>query len=193
MADYPYSDAALEVEARVSDLLSRMTLDDKVGLIFHSSTGLANPESRDQYGRPAAGELIRDRHITAFLLQGSPKSGRELAEWHNRVQRIALEHPLGIPVTVSSDPRHAVTDNPLTGNESAAFSRWPEPIGIAAIGDEAVAEQFGDVTRREYMAGGIRLALHPQIDLTTEPRWARQVQRLTSSAARTEPMCSSAS
>ncbi len=46
---------------------------------------------------------------------------------------------------------------------------------MAAIGDEAVVETFADIARQEYLAVGLRVALHPQIDLATEPRWARQV------------------
>jgi beta-glucosidase len=53
------------------------------------------------------------------------------------------------------------------------FSQWPEPIGLGAIGDEAVVREFGDIARQEYLAVGIRVALHPQVDLATEPRWAR--------------------
>ncbi|MEU4650208.1 glycoside hydrolase family 3 protein [Nocardia fluminea] len=175
-ADLPYRNPILPIETRVEDLLARMRIEDKVGLLFHYQGSLGDPEQPDQYGRSAVAELVRDRRITHLLVQGSPKSGRELAQWHNAVQRIALEHPLGIPVTISSDPRHGVTRNPLTSNESGAFSRWPEPIGIAAIGTEATAREYGDVTRREYLAAGIRVALHPQIDLATEPRWARIAQ-----------------
>ena len=55
------------------------------------------------------------------------------------------------------------------------FSQWPEPLGLAAIGDAELVERFGDIARQEYTAVGLRVALHPQIDLATEPRWARQV------------------
>jgi beta-glucosidase len=46
-------------------------------------------------------------------------------------------------------------------------------MGLAAIGDEKLTQQFADVSRQEYVAVGIREALHPQIDLATEPRWPR--------------------
>ena len=53
------------------------------------------------------------------------------------------------------------------------FSLWPDPLGFGAIDDEAVVEQFGDIARQEYLAVGIRTALHPMADLATEPRWGR--------------------
>jgi beta-glucosidase len=58
----------------------------------------------------------------------------------------------------------------LLGGE---FSKWPEPIGLAAIGDSMLVAEFGRMAREEYMAVGIRTALHPMADLATEPRWAR--------------------
>ena len=53
------------------------------------------------------------------------------------------------------------------------FSQWCETLGFAAIGDAGLVQQFADIVRREYLAVGIRVALHPQIDLATEPRWPR--------------------
>lgn len=44
---------------------------------------------------------------------------------------------------------------------------------MAAAGDPALVQQFGDIARQEYLAVGIRVALHPMADLATEPRWAR--------------------
>jgi beta-glucosidase len=56
---------------------------------------------------------------------------------------------------------------------SGAFSQWPEQIGLGAIGDPQLVQEFGDIARQEYLAVGIRVALHPMADLATEPRWCR--------------------
>ncbi len=56
---------------------------------------------------------------------------------------------------------------------AASFSQWCEPLGLAAIGDEKLTHEFADDVRQEYLAVGIREALHPQADLATEPRWPR--------------------
>ena len=53
------------------------------------------------------------------------------------------------------------------------FAQWPEPLGLAAIGDDKLTEEFANDSRQEYVAVGIRQALHPQVDLSTEPRWPR--------------------
>lgn len=99
----------------------------------------------------------------------------QFARWHNRLQQLAAETRLGIPVTLSSDPRHASSANPNTSVLSGQFSRWPEPLGLAATRDPRLVEQFADTVRQEYLAVGLRLALHPQVDLASEPRWSRTV------------------
>ena len=96
-----------------------------------------------------------------------------MAEWHNRIQKMAERTRLGIPVTISTDPRHAFSQNPLASLMAGSFSQFPEPTGLAATRDVDLVQQFGDIARQEYLAVGIRLALHPMADLATEPRWAR--------------------
>jgi beta-glucosidase len=98
-----------------------------------------------------------------------------MALWHNRIQELAASTRLGIPVTISSDPRNSYSDNPLAGLLAGNFSVWPESLGLAATRDANLVRSFGDVVRQEYTAVGIRVALHPQVDLATEPRWARQL------------------
>lgn len=148
--------------------MARMTLADKAGLMFQTmlppgATGAAD----------AARQLVQGQRITHVNLMHLPAPA-EAARWTNAVQRIAADTPLGIPVTFSTDPRHAVTDNVGAALADGTFSLWPEPLGLAAIGDLDVIRTFADIARREYLAVGIRAALHPTVDLATEPRWARQ-------------------
>jgi beta-glucosidase len=98
---------------------------------------------------------------------------RQHAEWHNRIQDLAKATRLGIPVTISSDPRHGFAENFAAAWAATGFSQWPEPIGFGALRDEDALREFGNIARREYRAVGIHVALHPMADLATEPRWAR--------------------
>ncbi|MGG7465247.1 glycoside hydrolase family 3 protein [Plantibacter sp. YIM 135347] len=172
-------DATKPVTERVELLLSEMTLEEKAGLFFQSMItigedgGLA--EANDAFGLPSTQDVVIDRLMSHFNVFGGAPTGRAFAEWHNRLQELAASTRLGIPVTLSTDPRHSYSDNPLAAINSGAFSSWPEPLGLAAIGDAALVEEFGDIARQEYTAVGIRVALHPQIDLATESRWARQL------------------
>lgn len=185
----PYENRALDLEARVTDLLERMTIEEKAGLMFHTMAAV-NPDGTlfepDQDGGmfPSTEWLVRDKLITHVnILTPRPTAPRQIAEWHNRIQRLAAGTRLGIPVTVTTDPRHGFIDNPATSAAAGGFSVWPEPIGFGAIDDPAVMREFADVARREYLAVGIRVALHPMADLATEPRWARTSGTLGSTAS----------
>src|SRR5215213_736265 len=171
-----YEDSRRPIDERVEDLLSQMTLEEKAGLMFHTITGVAEDGSlarpSDGFGRTMAAELVGTRLMNHFNVHALPPP-RLAAEWHNQLQALAESTRLGIPVTISSDPRHAFSNNPATNFSAGAFSQWPEPIGLAAAGDPALVEAFADMARQEYLAVGIRVALHPMADLATEPRWAR--------------------
>jgi beta-glucosidase len=159
---------AATIEERVDELLARMTLEEKAGLMFHAPI-LMNPDGTLHEDTE---ERIAGRHLNHFNIYFAPEP-RQHAEWHNRLQDIAKTTRLGIPVTISSDPRHGVTENFAAAWSSAGFSQWPEPIGFGALGDADAVREFGDIARREYRAVGIHVALHPMADLATEPRWAR--------------------
>lgn len=172
-----YRDATAPVADRVEDLLARMPLEDKVGLLFHDMVvpgpdgRLAGPEN--VLGRPSTTDAVQNLRMTHFNLVGPITDVRTHVRWYNRLQEAARDTPLGIPVTLSTDPRHSFSSNAGTAALAGAFSQWPETLGLAALRDEDLVEQYADVVRREYLATGLRVALHPQIDLATEPRWSR--------------------
>ncbi|MFJ1754680.1 glycoside hydrolase family 3 N-terminal domain-containing protein [Kitasatospora sp. NPDC088134] len=186
---HPYQDPARPVAERVEDLLGRMTLAEKAGLLFHTMIPMhadGRPvEDGDEGEFPAdTSGLIRRQGLSHFNLVGTAEP-RRIAEWHNAVQEIAAGTRLGIPVTLSTDPRHSFTANIGASVRAGAFSAWPEPIGLAAVRDPELVHRFADTARREYLAVGLRVALHPQLDLATEPRWSRQTGTFGSDAVLT--------
>jgi beta-glucosidase len=172
----PYEDSRRPTEERVEDLLAQMTLEEKAGLMFHTAITLGEDgelvEQGGHFGGSSTSELVLGRKINHFNVYRLATLNLT-ALWHNRLQKLAERSRLGIPVTISSDPRHAFTKNPAVGMLTEGFSQWPEPIGFAAAGDPELVRQFADIARQEYLAVGIRVALHPMADLATEPRWAR--------------------
>ena len=116
-------------------------------------------------------QQMTDQQMSHFNLWEIPAAGA-VAAWHNNLQRFAESTRLGIPVTIASDPRNHFTRN-IFSMAANDFSQWCETLGFAALADTDLVQQFAEIARREYLAVGIRVALHPQIDLATEPRWPR--------------------
>ena len=177
MAEPVYRDPSQPIAKRVEDLLSQMTVEEKAGLMFHPPISM-NPDGTllEEGGGMSIGptsELVAERHLNHFNIYYAPPP-RQHAEWHNRLQELAAGTRLGIPVTISSDPRHTAEGVGAAGT-IGGFSRWPEPIGLAATWDPELVRRFGDIARQEYRAVGIHVALHPMADLATEPRWARSM------------------
>ncbi|KAI6295532.1 hypothetical protein MCOR33_007589 [Pyricularia grisea] len=117
--------------------------------------------------------MVRKMFITHFNLSGDLVNATETAKFLNKVQERALQTRFGIPVIIFSDPRHNFIENFGTGFRAGAFSEWSESLGFAAIRDPNLVRKFAEIAREKYLAVGIRAALHPQVDLATEPRWAR--------------------
>lgn len=171
----PWLDADLPVDERVQLILDAMTIEEKAGLFFHTMIAIGDLEEPNPvFATPSAREFIETKRMTHFNLLGAAPTGREIAAWQNALQRLAASTRLGIPVTLSTDPRHSFSENPGASILAGPFSQWPETLGLAATRDEALVERFADIARQEYTAVGLRVALHPQVDLATEPRWARQ-------------------
>ncbi|SFR90160.1 beta-glucosidase [Microbacterium sp. cf046] len=178
--DTRYRDPALPIDERVEILLSQMTLAEKAGLFFQTMISMGPggelSEGDPVFNLPSNAEYVIGRQMSHFNLLGVAPTAGEIARWHNRLQELAATTRLGIPVTISTDPRHSFSENPGAAFMAGPFSQWPEPLGLAATRDADLVERFGDIARQEYTAVGIRVALHPQVDLATEPRWSRALQ-----------------
>lgn len=171
----PFEDWRLSPDQRAADLVGRMTLEEKAGEMMHGTlpaVGGRVPGRGQGYDLDKLKPLILDRHVTTFItrLAGDPAW---LAEQNNAVQAIAEQGRLGVPVTISTDPRHHFQFVDGASVAAGGFSQWPEATGLAAIGDDKLVRRFGDIARQEYRAVGIHQALSPMADLATEPRWSR--------------------
>jgi beta-glucosidase len=164
----PYEDWRLDAAMRAADLVGRMTLAEKAGAMMHGTL----PGAEDAYGLEQLEPLIVERGINSFITRMAAEP-RIFAEQNNAIQEIAERARLGVPLTISTDPRNHFAETFGASVQASGFSQWPEVLGLAAIDDAAVVRQFGDIARREYRAVGIHMALSPQADLATEPRWPR--------------------
>ena len=173
-----YEDVTQPVDARIDDLLARMSITEKAGLMF-IYFAVVNADATLEYQeasgprRRVAIERIQQNNLNHFNVGNIPDDPALFAVWQNKLQKFAEgKTRLGIPVTLASDPRHHFSSN-IYAFSAKGFSQFPETLGFAAIGDLDLVQRFTDIVRQEYVAVGIRQALHPQVDLATEPRWSR--------------------
>ncbi len=173
-----YEDITKTVDDRIDNLLAQMSVAEKAGLMF-INISIANDDATLEY-IPGSGPerwapipAIDEQKLNHLNVGDIPHDPVVFATWQNNLQRYAeTETRLGIPITIASDPRHHFSTN-IFAFSSTGFSQFPETLGLAAIGDIELVQRFTDIVRQEYVAVGIRLALHPQVDLATEPRWSR--------------------
>jgi beta-glucosidase len=166
--------AASPVDARVAELLARMTLEEKVA----QTLGIwkAKDQITDEEGRfdPAkAGALLKNgmgQLARPSELRDQPKKivlgPRENAAFVNAVQKWLVENTrLKIPALTHEEALHG-----LTAPRGTSF---PIPIGLASAWDPSLVEQVMSVAALEARARGTHLVLAPVIDLARDPRWGR--------------------
>ncbi len=189
---YPFEDWRLENEDRTRDLISRLTMDEMIGLMAHTESqpvpavagqmlnvGTYNGEMYAENGKMLPSELtdqqkeMIENGVRHFCVSGM-KDIKTGVEWSNNLQREAEARCHGIPVNISTDPRNGAGSSGVEFKNSSSFvSRWPEGWGLAAIRDVNKVREYASIVSREYRALGITTALGPQIDLGSEPRWFR--------------------
>ena len=159
----PYEDWRLPVEKRAADLLSRMTLEEKAGLMQITSLNANN-----------LADYINNRNIRYLILRDN-LSARELAARANSSQEVAEKSRLGIPLVFTSNPRNHVRDTLVyeEAEASGEFSSWPGTLGLAATNDLKLIRDFAEIARAEWRAAGIQKMYGYQVDVATEPRWYR--------------------
>ena len=189
---HPYEDWRLPVEERAKDLAGRLTVKQIAGLMIHSRHQFVPGFSHDYFGEVSYGgksiqesgmpiyalsdqqKLFLEDDFVRHLLVISLQTPGDAAKWNNNLQELSESLPWGIPVAISSDPRHGTTVTfEFDAGSGGDISHWPEHLGMAATFDPQLVKRFGEVASKEYRALGITTALSPQIDLTTEPRWSR--------------------
>jgi beta-glucosidase-like glycosyl hydrolase len=170
-----YRQAAAPVDARVADLLARMTIDEKVAQLI----GVWNRkrEIQDAQGRfdPAnarallgngIGEVSRPSEV-ARPTSGPPyRSAREQALFVNAVQKWLVENTrLGVPAMFHEEALHGLV--------APGGTHFPVPMALASTWDPALVERLMSVAALEGRARGTQHVLSPVVDLGRDPRWGR--------------------
>ncbi|KAJ9543659.1 hypothetical protein OSB04_023366 [Centaurea solstitialis] len=159
MIDIVYKNENEPIEARVKDLLLRMTLKEKIGQMTQIERKVATPE------------VIRDLCIGSVLSGGGSKpfENATSADWADMVdglQKGALESRLGIPMFYGSDAVHG-------NNNVYGATVFPHNVGLGATRDPELVERIGAVTALETRASGVQYAFAPCVAVCRDPRWGR--------------------
>jgi beta-glucosidase len=170
-----YEDWRKTPTERAADLVSRMTLEEKAGIMHITSERRGAPAGTavDDPFEPTVG-YVEDRNIRYLVIRDNP-TAYQLADRANDYQEIAEASRLGIPVVFASNPRNHVNPDQQFGISEATgqFSLWPGSLGLAATHDPEVVRGFAEIARAEWRAAGIRKIYGYQIETATEPRWNR--------------------
>lgn len=171
----PYEDWRLSAEERAENLLSMMDADQKAAQMVHLTLVTKKDSwfSKDNVGFalvyeyifdvPEADEEDEEEAEETAAVTGSAMNAAVMT---NEIQELSESSALGIPVIFSMDTE-----------AGAAFVKdgtfLPDEINLGAANDEALTAQYYEVLKEELMAIGVRMALSPDADLITDPRWGR--------------------
>jgi len=173
-----YKDASLQVEARVDNLVSLMTLEEKIGQ-------LTTPLGWKMYTKNGTTakisglykEEINNRHIGGLwgLLRADPwtqktlETGlepREAAKITNEIQKYAIENSrLGIPLLLEEEAMH--------GHMAIGTTVFPTAVGQASTWNPKLIKKMAKVIAKEIRAQGANVGYGPIIDIARDPRWSR--------------------
>ena len=175
---FPYQDANRPVEERVEDLISRMTLEEKVGQLVCLM-------GWDSYVRDGKKVTVSEKfkhevdslHVGMYwaVFRADPWTQKTIdnglnpvlaAEAANAMQRYVIEHTrLGIPIFLAEEAPH--------GHMAIGATVFPTGLGMAATWDPQLMEQAGKVIGKEVRLQGGHISYGPVLDLAREPRWSR--------------------
>ena len=160
-----YEDWRLTPEQRADDLLARMTLTEKAGLMQITS-----------FSATANNDYITNRQIRYLILRGGFATATALASSMNDWQAVAEGTRLGIPLVITSNPLNNLGGGNAVfepGRGTGLFSTWPGTLGLAATNDIQLIRDFSEIARSEWRSAGIRKMYGYQVDVASEPRWTR--------------------
>lgn len=162
-----YKQASAPLESRVEDLLSRMTLEEKVRQLdmYRGAQELMSARLDGAHTTPdAVFQPMQAQKLLGSLGAGSIHDLYPTPEQSNAIQRWIISHNrLGIPVMF-------IEEGLLGYNTATVF---PAPLGLASTWDPEVARQTGAVIAAEMRAAGADMVLGPVLDVGRDPRWGR--------------------
>lgn len=174
----PYKNPVLSVDERVKDLLSRMTLEEKVGQLL-CPLGWEMYEIKDDEVHPSEKfkRLMKEKNAGMLwaTYRADPWTKKTLenglnpelaAKAGNALQKYVIENTrLGIPLFLAEEAPH--------GHMAIGTTVFPTGIGMAATWSPVLIEEVGNVIAKEIRSQGAHISYGPVLDLSRDPRWSR--------------------
>lgn len=173
-----YKNPRLPVEQRVADLLSRMTLEEKVGqLLCPLGWEMYGIEGEAVFPSDKFKQLIKERHAGMLwaTYRADPWTRKTLenglnpalaAKAGNSLQKYVMENTrLGIPLFLAEEAPH--------GHMAIGTTVFPTGIGMAATWSPQLINEVGKTIGKEVRLQGGHISYGPVLDLTRDPRWSR--------------------
>ncbi|KAL6609920.1 hypothetical protein ACP70R_039889 [Stipagrostis hirtigluma subsp. patula] len=154
-----YKDASAPVEARVRDLLGRMTLREKAAQMAQIERTVVSPRALAELG---AGSVLNG----GGSAPGDRASPADWARMVDDTQRLALSSRLGVPILYGTDAVHG-------HNNVYGATVFPHNVGLGATRAAELARKIGEATALEVRATGIHWAFAPCVAVCRDPRWGR--------------------
>lgn len=151
-----YKDATQPIEKRVRDLLSRMTVEEKVGQM-NQYAAYINEEAPEK--KQAILEVAAKGHIGSVFQANSP-------QWANELQKAAMQTRLQIPILIGADAVHGA--GMIWGT-----TVYPMPINFASTWKPELIHTMARQTALELRSLGVHWSFFPNMDLVRDPRWGR--------------------
>lgn len=159
-----YEDWRQDADARTADLVSQMTVREKIAQMQHP-TFLPRADGNI----PSYLNKWCEEYGIGMLLIRELNSVEAAATSMNTIQEYAEASRLGVPVLVSMDSVHGLSY--VTG-----ATVTPHNLALAATRDEELVTKLAEIAREEHIAIGVRMTLSPEADIATEPRWGRVME-----------------
>jgi beta-glucosidase len=167
-----YKNSRLPVDRRVADLLSRMTLEEKVAQLtcLWGNRPQVNPQTDFSTDRgdfsPAKAAEVMKHGIGQIARQRERKDPRKGAQFANAVQKWLVENTrLGIPAILHDEILH--------GHMAQGSTSFPQPIALATTWDPEFISRVFTAGALETRARGSHQVLGPNLDLARDARWGR--------------------
>jgi len=161
----PYKNASLPVDERVADLISRMTLEEKIAQLNNYFPAWLAREGK------TVEDVLTSKGVGGITLVDSftgemSSAAEESAVSANKIQRVIIEKTrLGIPAIIHSEACHGLTAYGATS--------FPHAIALAATFNENLMGRVSDVIATETRVSGFRQVLSPVVNIARDPRWGR--------------------